>query len=328
MANDQAKSPDEDRGEPRDLIARPPGPVVSARRSPNRWVVFYAFLIAVARFIPVPLLDDWVPVRLRQLMVHSLLREAGRPYATRQVAALYRDGGCLASCLGLVLLLPLKLIIYPVRKIVAVVRAVRGLSQSVVETFLLGWTIERCLAQGLLASDASPLALAQEAGLIRLAFDRALASSNPALFASPLAAAWKGLGGLWLAGARLAYRVARTPQPNVTDAEVNSAEGSAERARAETNATEQFDGAAEGEAAASQQPSTNPPGFGLPDNPRVNAALGIFHRLLLQREIRAFVHDFDERFEQTLTRCRAEQRERELAAQSERAGTDSHTPRT
>ena len=181
--------------------AAPPRP----GRISSRLLTLYAVLVAAAGFVPFPIVDDLIPQQLLRHMVLVALRSGRRTYPVRYVSPLYREGGCLALLLEILVYLPVKILLYPIRKIVRVVQAVRRLSQRTASTYLLGHSIARALEHGWLPDEAPPERLREQAVLIRAAFDRTLERSNPVVFSRSVSAVLVGLRGLGFG----AYRAAR-----------------------------------------------------------------------------------------------------------------------
>jgi len=186
------------------LARAEPLPPRPERISP-RLLTLYAVLVAAAGFVPFPIVDELIPRQLLRHLVLVAIRSARRTYPVRFVSPLYREGGCLATVLELVVYLPLKILLYPIRKVVRVVQAVRRLSQRTASTYLLGHSIARALERGWLAEGAPREQLRGQAALIRAAFERTLERSNPVVFSRSVSAVLAGLRGLGLG----AYRAAR-----------------------------------------------------------------------------------------------------------------------
>ncbi|MBN2197244.1 MAG: hypothetical protein JW751_30865 [Polyangiaceae bacterium] len=180
----------------------PPRP----ERISQRTLVVYAVLVAAAGFIPFPVVDDLVPQQLLRHMVLVALRSAQRTFPARWVSPLYQGPGCLRVALEVIVFIPLKILLYPIRKVVGLVRAIRGLSQRTASTYLLGHAVARSLAQGWLPEGQTPELLRGQATIIRAAFDATLDRVSPVMFSSSIAAVLGGLRGLGLA----TWRVART----------------------------------------------------------------------------------------------------------------------
>ncbi|MCZ7684212.1 MAG: hypothetical protein M5U28_37715 [Sandaracinaceae bacterium] len=154
-------------------------------------------LASASRLVPVPFLDDVLRGKALQLLVSRTLRAHGRTYGSARVAPLYGDeGGCLSGCLLFLVLLPIKLILYPVRKILAWVMAVKHLARDLSEAVLLGRTLERCLSAGRLAQASGAEDLRAEAARIRMAFASALAGTDLRLMRGTLTTALRSVSGL------------------------------------------------------------------------------------------------------------------------------------
>jgi hypothetical protein len=180
-------------------------------------LVFYAVLVAASGFIPIPLVDDLIPRQLVRQLIRTILRQTGRRYSTARVKPLYAGEGCLAGALGILLKLPIDLLIYPVRKLVRVIKGIRSLSQRLVSTYLLGHTVNRYVVKDWLAQDTSEAALSFQSQLLRNAFETALKETNPVVFAQSVATVLGGLRGLPLAAWRTARQLLRRSARDVPD---------------------------------------------------------------------------------------------------------------
>lgn len=162
---------------------------------------------AAARFIPVPLLDDAVRLRADQVAVLRTLRANGRTYSSDAVEPLYAgvdaaSASSLQRALGYLRTIPRRILLFPIRKYVAVFGSVRGVPNDVMTVVLLSRTVHRCLVQGRLAG-ADEKALRAEAMQIRTAFDQAVHGMDLRLFTGALA---DGLSqGRELTGAAVGY---------------------------------------------------------------------------------------------------------------------------
>ena len=186
-----------------------------ARARPARHLlVVCALLSSAARFVPVPFLDDILRERIRQYLVSRLLRGSGRSFGSARVGALWKDaGGCASGCLALAWKIPLKLILFPIRKIIAIVSAVQGFARDVTESLLFGRALDRALARGLLPEGASDAELASQSVLVKSAFDRAVQGADTALVGGALAEALRGVKGLPKAALRTARSLVRSEAP-------------------------------------------------------------------------------------------------------------------
>jgi hypothetical protein len=244
-------------------------------------LVLHAFLVAVARLIPLPIVDDWAGEQLLRSMVRALLRRAGRTLSSGALSPLYASGGCLDGCLGVVIGWPLKLLLFPIRKFIAIFRAIHGTARRMVEVFLLGHVVGRWLARGGFAEGTPPDGLHREAALVRVSFDQTLSEVYPASFTGSLVTAWSGMRGLLRSAALAAQQIVRgTRRQSPADAESRAAATSAA-------------------AEASSE--------------RFAPALGVFEALLTRPDIVEFLQQFEARFEANLN---AERDRRNAAARS------------
>lgn len=155
-----------------------------------------ALFTTVAVFLPIPLVDDLLLARARTHLVATVLRAHGRDLDPRRLAPLWAGGGCLSGCLGL----PLKLLLWPLKKLMRTVFFVLGLRAAALEvgrTLALGRTVDRRLRAGHLAGGPAPSPpaadpVALEALRLRAALDRAYAGVDRAALASALAVLLRG----------------------------------------------------------------------------------------------------------------------------------------
>lgn len=166
--------------EPTDLAApRPP--------SFERALVLSALLYSACRFVPLPFADEIFKNAVARLIVSQALDRHGRTFSSKEVAPLYSEPvGCLSGCLTALPKLLAKLVLFPIRKLLAWMGAVRGIAQDLVTALLFGRSVDRCLVRGLLPEGGTQLG--SDAKLIRGAFDRALAGSDLGVAKSALAA--------------------------------------------------------------------------------------------------------------------------------------------
>jgi hypothetical protein len=211
--------------------------LVSAAAQPSRqlvgqWAVC-GIAVAAARFIPVPLLDDSVRLRATQVAVVRTLRAHGRTYSSDRVEALYAgaDAGAAGRVREVARYLrsvPRRILLFPVRKYVAIFGAVRGVPTDVMHVLLLARVVDRCLAlerlsdpqpDGRLSKDQSK-ALSAEAVRIRLAYDRVLRGMDLRLLSAALAdglSTGKGLTRAAVSYARTNFGSIRADSPGQAD---------------------------------------------------------------------------------------------------------------
>jgi hypothetical protein len=189
-------------------------------------------LASAARFVPVPLLDDVLRQKALQLLVSQTLEAHGRTYKSKLVAPLYGDDqGCFYGCLVWLVLLPIKLIIYPVRKLLAWILVAKNLARDLSEAVLLGRTLDRCLTAGEL-SDHDPARLRMDAELIRSAFANALAGTDIRLLRGTLTNVLRSVSGL----PRAALHALRGLRARSENADPMGGLGSADRAKMDEGA--------------------------------------------------------------------------------------------
>jgi hypothetical protein len=176
-------------------------------------------LFAAARFLPVPLVDDLVRERITRWMVRctiprSIPDEAVRPLWSETGGCLR---GCLAGCLGRVLMLPIELLLFPMRKVLAIVLGVRAVSRDLAEMLLLGRVLDHALAAGLLSEGRPEADLAEQSLRLRLAFDAAIRGTDMRMLRAVFGAALGPIGELLSAATRVLRRFRRSEseEPNV-----------------------------------------------------------------------------------------------------------------
>jgi hypothetical protein len=134
-----------------------------------------AAIHGAASLLPIPLLDEWIAARARRDVVEAVLREEGRARPVQELAPLYEDQGTfLQGCL----MLPVKLILIPIKKILRTiffVLAIRAVSLEVAYVLHFARAIERCLERGLFPDDQPLPVVREQAGRVRVAFERSFA---------------------------------------------------------------------------------------------------------------------------------------------------------
>jgi hypothetical protein len=122
----------------------------SANESPPdrllyQWVVA-GIVASVARFVPVPFVDDVIRSQCRRFVVARTLASVESTLGIDALRPLFGDsGGCIAGCPAMVAKAPMKLLLFPIRKLVAMVTSVRGVPLEITRTVLLGRTLHRLL---------------------------------------------------------------------------------------------------------------------------------------------------------------------------------------
>jgi hypothetical protein len=182
----------------------------------GEWAVC-AIAAAAARFIPVPLLDDAVKYRAIRIAVLRTLRANGRTYSSDAVEPLYAGvdaglAGNVRRAFAYLRTVPRRVLLFPIRKYVALFGSVRGVPTDVMTVVLLARTVHRSLVAGRLTdvegrlTDADEDRLRAEAVQIRGAFDRALEGMDLRLFTGALSDGLSQGRGLTSAAVRYARK--------------------------------------------------------------------------------------------------------------------------
>lgn len=171
----------------------------------HRWIVA-GIVSASARFIPIPFVDDIVRDQCRRYVVSRTLAAHDSAVTTSDMKAFYASGGgCLAGCLGTLAKAPLKLLLFPVRKIVAVLTSVRGVPMEVMRMVLLGRTLDRCLR------DQSVTPSADHSAKMRVAFEESFARMDFRLVRASISDALSGVTD-WKSGAMQSAKAVAGPK--------------------------------------------------------------------------------------------------------------------
>lgn len=183
----------------------------------------YGLAASAARLVPVPFLDDFLREKAFHLMVSRALKEHGRTYGSGKVSPLYGDPhGCMHGCLTWAILFPIKLLLFPFRKFLVWVMALKYIAQDASEAVLLGRMLERSFEAGRLAMGAEAGPLEAEALLLRQALDNASQGTDMRVIRAALR---RGLSHLH--GARkAAFRALRRVRASERGASAGADEGS------------------------------------------------------------------------------------------------------
>jgi hypothetical protein len=150
---------------------------------------------ASARFVPIPILDDAIADQAVREAVRRTLRAHGRTYPLDAVSPLYEgQHWAVAAAMGLVKL-PLKILLFPARKVMRILGAVHGVPTDITRVLALAHATDRVLAQGRLDGDDHE-ALRREARHVRRAFDAVLGSMDLRLIQGAIADTLSGVRGL------------------------------------------------------------------------------------------------------------------------------------
>ena len=161
---------------------------------------------ASGRFVPVPFVDDVIRQRCRKFVVSRALPSSQSDTQFDRLRPLYGDDhGWLAGCSGLLVRAPLKLLLFPIRKIIAITTSVRGVPLEVMRCVLLGRTVQRLAGSQTISRE--------KAKYIRIAFDQTMRRMD---FRALRAGLRDTLGGIsrWKESSiNIARRVAKSSQP-------------------------------------------------------------------------------------------------------------------
>jgi len=151
---------------------------------------------AASRFVTVPLADDLIKTRATRTAVARTWAAHGRTACPSAIGVLAEDsttfwGGIARS----VAWLPLQLAFYPIRKIVRMVSAVRGVSTDLVGVVLLARSVDRMLAAGWFSGDDVP-DLDEQARAVRRAHDQVIATADLRVLNGAISAVLHQVGGL------------------------------------------------------------------------------------------------------------------------------------
>ena len=180
-----------------------------ARRLVWEWVVC-GIVAAAARFVPVPLVDDAIRGRASRIAVMRTFQSRGRDYPADAVEPLHAGvQGWGAGVRRLLLVAPAKVLLFPVRKYVAIFGAVRGVPRDVLEVVLLGRAVHRGLDAGLLTGP-DRAALRQDAVRIRRGYDAAISRMDLRMGVAAIRDALSQGRGLSTGAVALARRLLRS----------------------------------------------------------------------------------------------------------------------
>ncbi|MDQ1288339.1 MAG: hypothetical protein QG622_1904 [Actinomycetota bacterium] len=178
---------------------------VSRVRLQREWVLC-AIAAAASRFVPVPLLDDLIKTRATRTAVSRTWKAHGMPDSPA-IGILAEDTtGFFTGLVRSALKLPFLLLFYPIRKIVRIVTAVRGVSADLVDVILLARSIDRCLRSGWFTG-TDPDALARQAEILRRAHDQMIGLADVRVLNQAVASALGSVGNLRVYAPAFARRV-------------------------------------------------------------------------------------------------------------------------
>ncbi|GAA5505834.1 hypothetical protein [Novipirellula caenicola] len=181
----------------------------------HQWVVA-GLVSSTARFIPIPFVDDLVRDQCRRFVVSRTLAAHDRSDLLGELKPYYsNNGGCLPGCLGLLAKAPLKLLLFPLRKIVAMVTSIRGVPLEIMRTVLLGRTLDRYLKRDDMTLNS------ELAARMRLAFEETFAHMDFRVLHAAMIDALASVSGWKSAAIAVATRVAGKEEVEETEMQSN-----------------------------------------------------------------------------------------------------------
>lgn len=195
-------------------------PLPDAQYSSSSWLVHQWVIAGIvssaARFIPVPFVDDLVRDQCRRFVVSRTLASHERSDSLAEFKPYYSGGGgCFSGCVGSLAKAPLKLLLFPVRKIIAIATSIHGVPLEVMRTVLLGRTLDRFLQTNETAGDA------QDAAAMRIAFDETFKRMDFRVVRAAILDSLRGIKDLKTSAIKTAKRIAES---DGSDAETLSTE--------------------------------------------------------------------------------------------------------
>lgn len=138
-------------------------------------------------------------------MVSQTLAAYGREDLLAELESQFvSQGGCLAGCLAMATKAPVKLLLFPLRKVISIVTSVRGVPLEIIRTVLLGRTLQRYLERD--ALDPT------QAEKMRIAFDESFARMDMRVVRAAMADALASVDGWKASAMQTAKEAADRPQ--------------------------------------------------------------------------------------------------------------------
>lgn len=171
-----------------------PLPTDPSPKLPVQNLIRSTVMSGLCSIVPVPFLDDVLLKRVRRGLVHRLLEAHGSDLNLESIKPVYAgpSRGCLATVVGLVFS-AIKKLIKKLVKTVFFFLAIRSAALEMVETFLLGRTVDRYLDRGYFKNTSDPGAQVLR---FREAFEAALSGSDRRILARGMRQVWSQAGGM------------------------------------------------------------------------------------------------------------------------------------
>jgi len=169
----------------------------------QQWILA-GMVSSAARFIPIPFVDDYVRERCHRFVVSRTLAAHEKSEWLENLQPYYSSGsGFLGSVAGKAARLPVKLMLFPVRKAIAIATSIRGVPLEIMRTVLLARSLDRMLESGPGSIDS------EQAKAMRQAFDQTFKRMDFRVFKAAMSDVFDGVGGLKTSAIEAAKRVAQ-----------------------------------------------------------------------------------------------------------------------
>ncbi len=164
-------------------------------------------------------------------MVAKATAGRGAAVAPEAIAALAAPAeGCVAGCLKLAVQVPLAIVLFPIRKIMNIVFAVRHVSRDLVEIVLLGRLAERAVDRGWIDASLPAGEQRRQALLARTALDLSMKKTSAEILSAGVQAAIGPVGGLMRAGLAVLRGMQRSDTEPAVSADLAEGASRIERA--------------------------------------------------------------------------------------------------
>ncbi|TWU44865.1 hypothetical protein Q31b_00350 [Novipirellula aureliae] len=172
----------------------------------QQWILA-GIVSSAARFIPIPYVDEYVRDRCRRFVVSRTLAAHEKPEWLDPLQPYYSSsGGFLSSVAGKAARLPLKLLLFPIRKAIAIATSIRGVPLEIMRTVLLARSLDRILQSGPESIDS------EQAKAMRQAFDQTFKRMDFRVFKAAMSDVFDGVSGLKAAAIGAARRIAQNEE--------------------------------------------------------------------------------------------------------------------
>lgn len=167
----------------------------AASKSAEKINLFRSTMLSgLCSMVPVPFLDDILLKRVRKGVVHRILQKHGSNLNPETIEPVYAGPprGCLAKAIGLIFS-AIKKLIKKLVKTIFFFLAIRSAALDMVETYLLGRTVDRYVERDFFEGKSD---VGAEALRFREAFNQALSGSDRRILAQGMRQVWSRGGGM------------------------------------------------------------------------------------------------------------------------------------